>query len=99
MGFETLRATLKSMIYLPENILFQDVGGEAVLLNRLTGRYYGLDEVATQMWISLTEHAQVGMAYRDLLAQYDVTEERLEQDLLAFVNELVSNGLLQVSWT
>jgi hypothetical protein len=96
MGFETLRATLKSTAYLPENILFQDLGGEAVLLNLQTGRYYGLDEVATRMWICLTEHARVDAAYCDLLARYDVTAERLEQDLLAFVDELVSNGLLQV---
>ena len=89
-------ATLESKIRVPEGVLFRDVGGEAVLLNTETGKYYGLDPVGTRMWALLNEHGQAGPAYRALLNEYDVTAEQLEQDLLALVAVLASHGLLQV---
>ena len=89
-------ATLESRISVPEDVFFRETGGEAVLLNLESGKYYGLDEVGTRMWTLLTQHGQVVPAYRALLDEYDVTEEQLQQDLLSLVNELVSHGLLQV---
>ncbi|MBC7260572.1 MAG: PqqD family protein [Chloroflexi bacterium] len=89
-------ATLESRVTIGKEVLFQDLGGEAVLLNLESGKYYGLDEVGTRMWSLLIEHGQVKGAYTALLAEYDVSEERLEEDLLHFVDELVSHGLLQI---
>ena len=34
-------------ITVPESVLFRDLDGEAVLLETVTGRYFGLDEVGT----------------------------------------------------
>jgi len=89
-------ATLESRISVPKDVLFRELSGEAVILNLETGKYYGLDEVGTRMWTLLAQHGHVEPAYRALLDEYDVTEERLQQDLLSLVNELVSHGLLQV---
>ena len=63
----TIMASLKSKIGVPEDVLFNDVGGEAVLLNLETGQYYGLDEVGTRMWSLLAECGQVEAACRGLL--------------------------------
>lgn len=89
-------ATLESRIAVNKEVLFRDLGGEAVILNLQSGKYYGLDEVGTRMWSLLLEHGQVKQAYTALLAEYDVSEERLREDLLHFVDELVSHGLLQI---
>jgi hypothetical protein len=89
-------ATLESTIHLPEDVLFRDLGGEAVLLNLESGKYYGLDEVGTRMWALLAEHGHAGEAYRALLNEYDASEEQLRQDLLHLIDELASHGLLGV---
>lgn len=91
--------SLSSMITVPESVLFRDLEGEAVILSTENGKYYGLDEVGTRMWTLLSEHGQVKSAYQALLAEYDVTEEKLEQDLLDLVDRLASEGLLQVDTT
>jgi len=88
--------TLESRIGVPEDVLLNEVGGEAVILNLETGQYYGLDEVGTRMWALLTQHGQVGTAYGALLHEYDVGEEELQTDLLHLIDELASHGLLQV---
>ncbi len=89
-------ATLESGISVQQDVLFRDLGGEAVLLNLKTGRYYGLDEVGTRMWLLLTQHGRVEAAYRVLLDEYDVTEDRLQHDLLGFIDELAAHELLHV---
>jgi hypothetical protein len=88
-------ATLETTIHIPDDVYFRDLDGEAIILNTESGKYYGLDEVGTRMWNLLAEHGQVGPAYRTLLGEYDVTEERLEQDLLDLVDELASHGLVE----
>ena len=70
--------------------------GESVLLNLDSGHYFGLDEVGTRMWLLLTQHGQVEAAFYDLLDEYDVTEDKLRQDLLSFIDELASHQLVQV---
>ncbi len=89
-------ATLETRISVNKDVLFNDVGGEAVLLNLETGQYYGLDEVGTRMWSLLAGCGQIEPAYRTLLDEYEVTAERLRRDLLGLVDELASHGLLQV---
>ena len=90
-------ATLKSRISVGHNVQFQEVDGEAVLLNLESGKYFGLDQVGTRMWQLLTEHGQVESALRLLLQEYDVTEDRLQQDLIALIDQLASHGLAQVA--
>ncbi len=92
-------ATLESTIRLPRDVLFRDLGGEAVLLNLENGKYYGLDDVGTRMWSLLAEHGRVERAYQALLGEYDVDEEQLLRDLLRLIDELAHNGLLQVNET
>lgn len=92
-------ATLHSEIRVPGDVLFRDLGGEAVILNTTTGTYFGLDETGTRMWALLAELGRVEPAYRALLAEYDVAADRLQQDLLGFLDELVSHGLVEVHET
>ncbi len=89
-------ATLDTRISIPQDTLFRDLDGEAVVLNLKTGKYYGLDEVGTRMWALLAEHGQVGRAYRALLDEYDVAAEQLQRDLLNLVDKLASESLLNV---
>lgn len=93
---ESILTTLTSRVSIPDGVLFQDLDGEAVLLNQENGKYYGLDQTGTRMWNSLIEHSQVGASYRALLEVYDVAEKQLEGDLLRFVDQLAAQGLLEV---
>lgn len=86
--------TLASRIRVPQEVLFRELEGEAVVLNLATGKYYGLDAVGTRMWTLLVEHGQVEAAYRALLTEYEVDAAQLMQDLLELVDKLASHGLL-----
>jgi hypothetical protein len=88
---------LDTRVTVPPGVMFRDLDGEAVVLELESGRYFGLNETGTRMWLLLQEHGAVEPALHAMLAEYDVAEERLREELLSFVNTLSSQRLLLVS--
>jgi len=82
-------------VAVPETVLFRDLDGEAVLLATGSGRYFGLNEVGTRMWSLLRLHGDVEAVCRALLAEYEVPEDRLREDLAQFVDTLAARGLVK----
>jgi hypothetical protein len=86
----------KTRIIIPEDVLMQEVGGEAVLLNLATEKYHGLDSVGTRMWEVLRDSPDLQTAYITLLEEYAVEASELKTDLIAFINELAENKLIEI---
>jgi len=77
-----------------EQALFQPLGGEAVLLDLRTERYFSLDDIGTRIWSLLTEHGTVDAVVAQMLQEYDVVEVVLRKDVEVLVGRLVEAGLL-----
>ena len=75
-------------------VMIQEVGGESVLLDLKTERYLGLNEVGTRMWQALSESESIQAAYETLQTEYDVTPQRLEEDLRDLIDRLLANALI-----
>lgn len=85
---------LATRVTVPESVLFRDLDGESVLLETASGRYYGLNEVGTRIWSLLQLHGETEAVCRALLAEYDVSEARLREDLARLVEALAARGLI-----
>ncbi len=83
-------------VRVPGHVMVREIQGESVLLNLNSERYFGLDEVGTRMWATLTTSASVQAAYEILLGEYDVEAEQLRQNVQELIAKLVENGLLEV---
>ncbi len=85
---------------LPENlrasdeVLFQEIEGEAVLLNLKNEKYFGLDQVGTRIWHLLVEHGDSARVMTEMRNEYDIDEETLVNDLSVLFCELESHGLI-----
>ena len=88
-----MKISLSDSMVIREEVVFRELGGEAVLLNLKTGAYFGLDPVGTRVWQLLVEHGSVAQVMDLLLGEYDVDRERLEHDLLELCGELCATGL------
>jgi Coenzyme PQQ synthesis protein D (PqqD) len=88
---------LATRITVPESVLFRDLDGEAVLLETVTSRYFGLDEVGTRMWSLLQLHGDSEAVCRALCTEYDVPEAKLREDLAQLIAALAARGLLKVA--
>lgn len=87
---------LNAKVSIPADVLFNELSGEGVLLNLQNGKYYGLNEVGTRLWLLLSENGSLEAAYQALLAEYDVAEAQLRQDVVELVGRLVEQGLLVI---
>ena len=88
--------SLDSKVHVPEDVQFRELETEAVILDLRSGTYFGLDPVGTRMWSLLAQYGCIRPAYEVLVEEYDVSEQRLQQDLLDLVEKLATHGLLQV---
>lgn len=77
--------------------MFRELDGEAVILDLESECYFGLDEVGTRMWITITESSSIGEAFTTLAAEYDVDPERLRTDLDELVTTLRDRGLVETA--
>lgn len=82
-------------LQIADDVLFQTVADEAVLLNMADNHYYGLDDVATRMWQLLGEHGAEDAVIQAMLKEYDIDEATLRQDFAALVAELERRGLIR----
>ncbi|HKQ78108.1 MAG TPA: PqqD family protein [Blastocatellia bacterium] len=78
-----------------EDTLINVIEGESVLLNLKSESYFGLDRVGTRMWAALTSADSIRAAYETLLNEYDVSADKLKEDLSELVGKLVAKGLVE----
>lgn len=88
--------TLAHQVQPNDEVLFQEVGGEAILLSLSSESYFGLNSVGTRIWALLGENTSLQHAFDTLCVEYDATPEQLQSDLLALVDDMAKVGLVQV---
>ena len=69
--------------------------GETVLLDLSTGRYYTLNRLGSVIWEHCTGHNTISDIHAVLCNRFEVSPDRALDDLVALVNQLVTEGLLQ----
>lgn len=89
-GFSNMKVSI------PDDVVFRDLAGEAVILNLASSTYFGLNEVGTRMWNLLAEHGSTEPVLATLLEEYEVEEAPLRQDLEALLRTLSEKGLIVV---
>lgn len=91
--------TLHDRLIAAPDLMMADLEGEAVLLHTQSGRYFGLNEVATRIWELTTEPTPVHEVVTRLQSEYDIDPETLQLDVLRFAGELVARQLAFVAET
>lgn len=84
------------MIRIPSSLSTTMLDDELVLLDKTTGKYFGLNPVGSRIFQLLKETGDQMRVVATLLAEYDAPEDRLKADVAAFVDMLVSKKLVAV---
>ncbi len=79
------------------NVLLQDLGNEAVLLNLQPEEYFGLDDVGSSIWYALTEKPSVQAAIDYLIAEYDVDSQQFQHDVEDLIEQLLAHELIKIT--
>ncbi len=83
-------------VVLSSEQLSTTVDDEEVILDTEEGVYYGLNPVGAHVWELLHEPVTVSDIVDSITEQYDVSRDRCEADVRAFVADLRDAGLVAV---
>jgi len=74
-----------------------DLEGEVVILSLKNGAYYGLNPVGSRIWEMIQKPTSMNHIRATLLDEYDVEPERCNSDLMQIIQELASEGLIEIN--
>ena len=92
-----MQISFSDRVRIPDDVLISRLQEESVILNLDSERYFGLDDVGTRILSVLTNSDSIEAAYQSLLGEYDVDGPVLREDLLALVENLAQQGIVEVS--
>lgn len=92
-----MQISFSDRVQVPEGVLISNLQDESVILNLDSERYFGLDNVGTRILKVLTNSDSIQTAYESLLEEYEVDRTVLRADLVALIESLLQQGLVQVS--
>jgi hypothetical protein len=88
--------TLNTTLVRAGPLIEAPLGDELLMMDVDRGAYFGLNEAARQVWDWLKEPASVAALCAKLQTLYEVEPEQCAVAVLAFVNDLHTQGMIQV---
>jgi len=88
--------TLNSIIQRDPEIIAAEADQDLIMVSIATGHYYGVSEVAREIWDAIERPKRVSELVEDLSASYRVDASLCEEQTLSFLEALLEEGLLQV---
>ena len=92
-----MQISFSDRVRITDDVLISRLQEESVILNLDSERYFGLDDVGTRILSVLTASDSIAAAYESLLGEYDVDGHVLRQDLLALIESLLQQGIIEVA--
>ena len=89
--------TEHSTVVVKPGLTAADLGGEAVVLDPHTGRYYGLNELGARIFELSQKPRSVDRIMNALLQEYDVAEDQLKTDVITFLREMETRELIEIT--
>ena len=80
-----------------DRLLTSSITDELVMFDTENGKYYGLNDIATEIWNTLEKPLTVEELCSRLTDEFEVSREQCLEDLLAFLPELLKKGLLKTA--
>lgn len=76
--------------------IVSDMGGEKVMLSINNGKYYNLGVMGGEIWGLMKEPTIVNKMVTALISTYDVENMECEEHVIAFLNHLYEEGLIEI---
>lgn len=76
--------------------LYSNLNDEAVVLSVKSGKYYGLKGAGVVIWRALETPSTIDEIRSSLMNEYEVEENKCQQEIQTFLAQLIDEGLIEV---
>ena len=88
---------LKCIVQRDPDVIAAEADRDLVMVSIANGLYYGVSDVAREIWEAIEQPKKISDLIDDLTKAYNIDRAKCEQETLSFLEDLRSEGLLQVS--
>jgi hypothetical protein len=88
--------SLTSQIQAKQGLVESLVLDERIMLDSDSGQYFVLKKTAVVIWALIQTPIKVDALIVQILKKYEVTPQQAQADVMTFLNDLYSKGLLKV---
>ena len=88
--------TLDSIVQRDPEVIAADADQDLIMVSVAKGSYYGISDVAREIWDAIERPKRVSDLINDLTASYHIDSLSCEEQTLSFLEALWDEGLLQV---
>lgn len=86
--------SLDDVIVVSSDQVSADLSGETIILGMREGAYFGVSAAGARIWSLLQQPQRLGDVVSVLTSEYEVDAQQCAADVLAFVDDLLSRGLV-----
>jgi hypothetical protein len=87
---------LNCIVQRDPDIIAAEVDQDVVMVSIANGFYYGVSDVARDIWKAIEHPKKISDLIDDLTSSYDVDRSSCEEQTLSFLEDLLAERLLQV---
>jgi Coenzyme PQQ synthesis protein D (PqqD) len=90
------RLTLDCVVQRDHDVVAAEADQDVVMVSIPNGLYYAVSDIAREIWETIDHPKKISDLIDDLAAIYNVDRQLCEEETLSFLEDLRSEGLLQV---
>jgi hypothetical protein len=90
------RLNLDCVVQRDHDVVAAEADQDIVMVSVANGLYYAVSDIAREIWEAIDRPKKVSDLIEDLTASYNVERALCEEETLSFLEDLRSEGLLQV---
>jgi hypothetical protein len=87
---------LNCVVQRDPNVIAAEADKDLVMVSIANGAYYGVSDVAREIWESIERPRKISDLIDDLTVSYNIDRSSCEEQTLSFLESLLSERLLQV---
>lgn len=89
--------TIDSMIRQGENQVSAEIDGEVALMSIVNGKYYNMNSTGSRIWGLIDQPRRIADVCETLLEEFVIDREQCQSEVLAHVQELIQQKLVEVT--
>lgn len=87
----------KQTFYLSQEVLAQEIDGESILLDMSSEKYFGLNDVGSQILSQIQKGSNLETITNHLLTIYNVEEKQLKIDIIELLQQLLDKKIISLA--
>jgi ethanolamine ammonia-lyase large subunit len=88
---------LNCIVQRDPDVIAAEADRDLVMVSIANGLYYGVSDVAREIWETIERPKKISDLIDDLASKYNIDRITCEQETLSFLEDLRTEGLLKVS--